>query len=519
MLQFAVPEQGQLVQARNRHFLVLHVAEYRGDGQYMHVIELECLDDDALGDELRLVWEREIGAAIFSTSQLPRRDQWDPIGPFDGYVAALRWSTNSVVEGPPLTAPFFGAIEIEHYQLVPVARALTMNRVSLLLADDVGLGKTIEAGLTAQMPIRRHRARTIMIVCPASLQRQWREEMRSKFNLDFRILDRAEVERLRKEYGVHVNPWASFPRIITSVDFIKRQQLLKLFRESLQSKRHRGLRDWDLLVVDEAHNCAPAGGQSYHRDSDRTKLLAEIKDHFEHRLFLTATPQNGYTQSFSGLLELLDPVRFQQKATLDDDDHDQINTVVVRRLKSELNARSTVPRFLTRHVKAGPVAFSENGEGALFDALARYREQGARLAGQIGRRELQLARFLFSILTKRLLPSSYAFARTWWSHVVGYDLGEASYDEVENAARRMPSVKAPRGSRLLGVSCRRPNRRSRTHSQHSELRGSPGGGGMSRNTQSVPQLTSRAVRQTLRADSLDSQTCAAGDEDRRRSDV
>jgi len=97
-----------------------------------------------------------------------------------------------------------------------------MHRVSLLLADDVGLGKTIEAGLVAQELIRRHRARRIMVVCPASLQRQWQEEMRAKFNLDFRILDRAEAERLRREYGIHVNPWRSHPRLITLSEGIRR---------------------------------------------------------------------------------------------------------------------------------------------------------------------------------------------------------------------------------------------------------------------------------------------------------
>lgn len=202
----AIPEQGQLVQVRNRHFVVLDVAAYSDNGAPTHKVALECLDDDALGEELEVIWQREIAPEVFSISRLPRPDEWDALGRFEAYTSALRWSSNSAVEGPPLTAPFFGAVETEPYQLVPMVRALTMNRVSLLLADDVGLGKTIEAGLTTQELIRRHRARRIMIVCPASLQRQWHEEMRSKFNLDFRILDRQEIERLRKEYGIHVNP-------------------------------------------------------------------------------------------------------------------------------------------------------------------------------------------------------------------------------------------------------------------------------------------------------------------------
>ncbi len=284
-----VPEQGQLVQVRNRHYVVLDVDEYADNGQISRKVRLECLDDDALGDRLEVIWEREIGAEVHDTSHLPRPEGFDTLGAFLAYTQALRWSSNSVIAGPPLTAPFFGAVEIEPYQLVPVVRALQMNRVSLLLADDVGLGKTIEAGLVAQELIRRHRARRIMIVCPASLQRQWEQEMREKFNLDFRIIDREESERLRKEYGPHVNPWRSHPRLITSMDLLKAERWLSLFHSSLEQKRAPGLREWDLLIVDEAHNCAPAGRQEYVRDSDRTKMLQAITDHFEHRLFLVPT--------------------------------------------------------------------------------------------------------------------------------------------------------------------------------------------------------------------------------------
>ena len=190
-----VPEQGQLVQIRNRHYVVLDVDEYADNGQVSRKVRLECLDDDSLGDGIEVIWEREIEPLIHDTSHLPRPESFDSLQAFLAYTQSLRWSCSSVIAGPPLTAPFFGAVEIEPYQLVPVVRALQMNRVSLLLADDVGLGKTIEAGLVAQELIRRHRARRIMIVCPASLQRQWEQEMREKFNLDFRILDRARSGR------------------------------------------------------------------------------------------------------------------------------------------------------------------------------------------------------------------------------------------------------------------------------------------------------------------------------------
>jgi hypothetical protein len=168
-------------------------------------------------------------------------------------------------------------------------------------------------------------------------------------------------------------------------------------------------------------------------------MLREILPHFEHRIFLTATPHNGYTQSFSGLLELLDPVRFQQKIVLTDEDQAQVHAVMVRRLKSELNARTTIPEFPPRHVLARRVEFAHEEERALFGALEEYRNEGTRLAARAGKREAQLARFVFSILTKRLLSSSFAFARTWWRHIAGFEMPEGDFGTAQQAAERTRS--------------------------------------------------------------------------------
>ena len=131
---------------------------------------------------------------------------------------------------------FRSGIDIEDYQLDPVVRAVQMPRVNLLIADDVGLGKTIEAGLVAQELILRQLARRILIICPSSLQVQWKEQMRSKFGLDFRIVNSELMKGLQRRRGIHVNPWRHFPRLITSIDFIKRDRPLRLFREILPAE-------------------------------------------------------------------------------------------------------------------------------------------------------------------------------------------------------------------------------------------------------------------------------------------
>jgi SNF2 family DNA or RNA helicase len=124
-------------------------------------------------------------------------------------------------------------ITIEDYQLDPVVRALRMSRVNLLIADDTGVGKTIEAGLVVQELLLRHRARTILVVCPASLCIKWRDEMHEKFGLAFRIVDSELLRHLRRTRGLYANPWTHFPRLIVSIDWVKSDRPMRLLRDVL----------------------------------------------------------------------------------------------------------------------------------------------------------------------------------------------------------------------------------------------------------------------------------------------
>src|SRR3989304_8396013 len=101
----------------------------------------------------------------------------------------------------------------------------------------------------------RYRARTVLIVCPSALQVQWRDQMRDKFGLEFRIVDSELMKHLRRKRGLHVNPWTHFPRLITSIDFLKRDRPLRLFMETLPSEGESLYpRRYDILILDEAPN-------------------------------------------------------------------------------------------------------------------------------------------------------------------------------------------------------------------------------------------------------------------------
>jgi len=312
-----------------------------------------------------------------------------------------------------LQAPFRSGVEIEDYQLDPVARAIEMPRVSLLVADDVGLGKTIEAGLVALELILRHRARSILVACPSSLHVQWRDQMRDKFGLDFRIVDSHLMRDLRRTRGIHTNPWTHFPRLITSIDFLKRERPLQLFREVVPSHGESVYpRRFDLLIVDEAHNVAPSGRGEYATDSQRTVAVRTLTPHFEHKLFLTATPHNGYRGSFTALLEMLDNQRFARNV---DPDREQLNAVMVRRLKSELPPRwDGTPRFPPRVLAPLEVAYTDDERGA-HRLLQRYtvlRRQSARDDA-----ERYAAEFVLKLLKKRLFSSPAAFESTLDKHL------------------------------------------------------------------------------------------------------
>jgi ERCC4-related helicase len=405
-----LPEQGQLVRVRERHYLVQDVipGNVERGAAPMHRVRLEGVDDDALGEALEVIWEHEVHPSVHDALGVPRPDAWDPLRIFDAFIHATRWTLTSVLDGLPLQAPFRGNIRIEDYQLEPVVRALRMPRVSLLIADDVGLGKTIEAGLVMQELLARQRVRRVLILCPASLQKQWAEEMQLRFSLRFEIVDRDYVQRVRKEYGSHVNAWMSYPRLIASMDFLKREAPLLAFRASLKSGRG-ALRDWDLLILDEAHNVAPTGRGGYVRDSDRTVMVREIKDCFEHRLFLTATPHNGFTESFTALLEMLDPIRFSRGPDLD---RSQLDAVMVRRLKEGVCDAMGRRVFPKREVNALPVAL-EGTQAALLDLLDAYMR--LRLA-RSGGADTFAVRFALVMLKRRFLSSPRAFAHSMSVH-------------------------------------------------------------------------------------------------------
>jgi superfamily II DNA or RNA helicase len=414
---FSAPEIGQLVVVRKRPFVVTEIIPSSAAAPVAtgspHLMKLSSVEDDGLGEELQVIWELEAGTTVYETSTLPAPTSFDHPTRLQAFLDAVRWGAVSQADDRALQSPFRSGIEVDEYQLDPVVRALSMPRVNLLIADDVGLGKTIEAGLVVQEMVLRHRVRSVLIVCPSSLQVQWKEEMRDKFGLEFRVIDSEAISQLRRKRGIHVNPWSHFPRLITSIDFLKRERPLRTFRETLPSGDQPTYpRAYDLMIVDEAHNVAPSGRGKYATDSMRTDAIRTLAPHFEHKLFLSATPHNGYRESFAALLELLDSQRFARAVT---PDRAQLDAVMVRRMKSELKLRwDGSRRFAERIVKHFEVPYNDE-ERQAHHALQRYSELRLKQASSDGER--MAAEFVLKLLKKRLFSSPAAFGITLEKHI------------------------------------------------------------------------------------------------------
>jgi len=441
----AQPREGMMAVIRNRRALITGVQAFDADerGRF-HLVEVEYTD--GIGAETdQVLWEVEPEPEVLEPSALPRVDAAAPMDPreLDAMVRAARWSalTPSLPfsgldeDRPPLAAPLFGAIHPEAYQLVPVLRALEMPRVALMLADAVGLGKTVQAGMVLRELMLRRRIRRVLVLCPASLRTQWREEMDEKFSLAFDVVDRPHTLKLQRELGLDANPWRVHERIIASYHYLKQPDVLEQFRGTAEPGEDGRLK-WVLLIVDEAHNLAPS---SFGDDSDLAQMLQLISPWFEHRVFLTATPHNGHTRSFSGLLESLDPVRFTRKSELEAQDRTRVGESVIRRLKSEINAAYTSlgepARFSDRIVDALPVLRFGAQERALSDAFHDFKKALQKTTARATPSERAAAAFAIEVLQKRLLSGPWAFGQSWLTLLEGVKTQDGALGAHDAVAR------------------------------------------------------------------------------------
>src|SRR3984957_17081218 len=194
------PSVGEIVHVRQRQYLVEDVV-LPPSALDATLVPLSCLDDDAQGQPLEVLWEAELDGEILRGTgwdHLAAR-KFDPPRIFSAYFHTLRWNCVTATNPRLFQAPYRAGIRIEAYQIEPLRKALLLPRVNLFIADDVGLGKTIEAGLIARELLLRKKVREIVVACPPSVLAQWQSELEQRFGLGFQVLGRDYVVRVRRE--------------------------------------------------------------------------------------------------------------------------------------------------------------------------------------------------------------------------------------------------------------------------------------------------------------------------------
>jgi SNF2 family DNA or RNA helicase len=303
----------------------------------------------------------------------------------------------------------------ESYQLLAVKKVMESLRQRFLIADDVGLGKTIEGGLIMQELAARQRGSRVLIVVPASLQDQWKKEMRQHFDRTFYIYNSRKMEGIQEMVDENLNPWLAKNSIITSIDWIKPQyegagggrgNTNRFFDQLLKVEKR-----WDLIMIDEAHYVST--------DSNRADLARSLQDRCDSLLLLTATPHSGNPEHFFNLLNLIDPFMFAEPESLDRTDaRERVDKVMIRRGKEtiyELNERGElVKKFKDRDARPIEIPFSPK-EQALYDAVSEYTGSGWATLNRrrkISAVELNMGRFLLTLVQKRMVSSLAALRET-----------------------------------------------------------------------------------------------------------
>jgi superfamily II DNA or RNA helicase len=306
----------------------------------------------------------------------------------------------------PLESPL---IPLPH-QIHALSRALSGDGVRYLLADEVGLGKTIEAGLIMKELKIRGLVRRTLVAAPAGLVFQWVQEMRTHFDEDFRILTPGNFGSVRQMTGLgqEANIWQLHDQVVCSVDSVKpvegrrgwtRDQTARHNRERFEDLVSAG---WDLVIIDEAHRL---GGSS--EQVSRYQLGEGLAQASPYLLLLSATPHSGKTDSFRRLLSFLDSDAFPDDSAIR---QDRVAPYVIRTEKRHAIATEGKPLFKPREVRLLPVEWGgdQAEHKALYEAVTEYVRDGYNQA----LREKQTAVGFLMILMQRLVSSSTRAIRT-----------------------------------------------------------------------------------------------------------
>ncbi len=352
----------------------------------------------------RSIGERQVPAETLSQST----DRFDRI--IDGFSPASKdhleriWLALEAEEIPLMesAATLTSAkVDLLPHQVTLVHRMANTHPKRFLIADEVGLGKTIEVALILRELASRGELHRAMMVVPAGLVENWRHELNDVFNLDFEVFGSEGDVTDRKS-----NAFAKHNRIIASVDTLKRTTRVKKLLEAPP---------WDLVVFDEAHHLSVYHNSSHVKKTENFKLAEALRDHCRDLLLLSATPHQGDHFRFWMLIRLLTPELFESDQDMVNNRH-RLNAVVIRRTKADACAQDGSPLFARRVVNTEGFNLSEK-EMEFYNALLEYLRDGYNLAAQQGNKGRGLG-FVMAIFQKIAASSFAAIRSTLWRRLL-----------------------------------------------------------------------------------------------------
>ena len=378
-------------------------------GQSCQVIEAQTL----WSNTTYRVWlpTQDVVVRLSATQVKPLAAAQPPSSHQITYIATAARIADALTQDV-LLAPIESAVIPLPHQIKALSRAVAGDRIRYLLADEVGLGKTIEAGLVMRELKLRGLVQRILVVAPKGLVSQWVSEMALHFNETFHLVLPEDLGTLKRmaggESGETENPWRVFDQVVCPMDSVKpmdgrkgwsAEQVAAYNRDRFEGLISAG---WDLVVVDEAHRLGGSTDQVA-----RYRLGQGLAEAAPYLLLLSATPHQGKTDAFHRLMALLDPMAFPDVSSIS---QGQVRPYVIRTEKRRAINAQGEPLFQPRHTQLVPVAWSTKNrdQKRLYDSVTDYVRDGYNQAMQ---QKKTYIGFLL-ILMQRLVTSSTRAIRT-----------------------------------------------------------------------------------------------------------
>ena len=353
-------------------------------------------------------------------------------------VAEVLEGSTSATEGHVLLAPMESNVIPLPHQIHALSRAISGDRVRYLLADEVGLGKTIEAGLVMRELKLRGLVRRILVVSPKGIATQWVAEMQTHFNEQFQLVlgdDIGTLQRLAPGADHRNSAWSMFDQVIVSLDSVKPMDKRRGWTAERVAEYNRSRFEdlitagWDLVVVDEAHRLGGSTDQVA-----RYKLGKGLAEAAPYVLLLSATPHQGKTDAFHRLMNLLDDDAFPD---MDSVSRERVAPYVIRTEKRKAIDADGKPLFKPRRTQMAPVAWESRHhlQQLLYEAVTDYVREGYNQALREKKRHIG---FLMILMQRLVVSSTRAIRTTLERRLAALKEGELQASlrlaELENGA-------------------------------------------------------------------------------------